>query len=498
MDEIVSIEAGSITVNGQYNLNNTAGFGTNTNVKVVHDNTYGLTLAVNDILAKGGSYINIPSGVYLAQKLIIPTAFTIKGSGKNTILKQQFFANDVNDGAGNSLAFDNNFVGIGVTNGTDITIDNLTIDGNNSNNIRFESDDDNYMVYFRGISSSLFKNIELRNSPAHGLLIKESNRISIENSSFVDGSITDRYPYEPINAQESTVLRINDSVFENYPGPVDVSVTSVVSTGGNIIRNCGTGLRTYATGKITTSNNIILGPSDEYIPSPDIYDSDFNSINVTIDRAADFVGPVLQYIEDGDPKDISTGKVTIVSAGIGTIVGQGTTNETLGTRFVEFDVTTVNAGEFGRQNGYINLSMPLSKTSQIGLTSSLGYNIIAQEYLDLPSGISTYIGISSGQWYKNNSPFIGAGATEYRAMLANRDNFDIISVGDVVKLVDHSSSPNLASQVLSVSEKVTINAAKKQLKLTGFTLESDEDGDASGYIVIRKQFVIAKGRVGVI
>jgi hypothetical protein len=498
MDEIVSIEAGSITVNGQYNLNNTAGFGTNTNVKVVHDNTYGLTLAVNDILAKGGSYINIPSGVYLAQKLIIPTAFTIKGSGKNTILKQQFFANDVNDGAGNSLAFDNNFVGIGVTNGTDITIDNLTIDGNNSNNIRFESDDDNYMVYFRGISSSLFKNIELRNSPAHGLLIKESNRISIENSSFVDGSITDRYPYEPINAQESTVLRINDSVFENYPGPVDVSVTSVVSTGGNIIRNCGTGLRTYATGKITTSNNIILGPSDEYIPSPDIYDSDFNSINVTIDRAADFVGPIMQYIEDGDPKDISTGKVTIVSAGIGTIVGQGTTNETLGTKFVEFDITTLNTGEFGRQNGYINLSMPLTKTSQIGLTSSLGYNIIAQEYLDLPSGISTYIGISSGQWYKNNALHIGAGATEYRAMLADPDKLDIISVGDVVKLVDHSSSPNLASQVLSVSEKVTINVAKKQLKLTGFTLESVTDGDASGYIVIRKQFVIAKGRVGVI
>ena len=498
MDEIVSIGANSITVNSQYNLNNTAGFGTNTNVKVVHDNTYGLTLAVDDILAKGGSYINIPSGTYLAQKLLRPTAFTVKGSGKNTILKQQYYATDTTDGEGNSLAFDNNFVGIGVTNGTDITIDNLTIDGNNSNNIRFELDDDNYMVYFKGVSSSLFKSIELRNSPAHGMLLKESTRVSVENSSFVDGAATDRYAYEPINAQESTVLRINDSLFENYPGPVDVSVTSVVSTGGNIIRNCGTGLRTYATGKITTSNNIILGPSDEYIPSPDIYDSDFNSINVTIDRAADFVGPVMQYIEDGDAKDISSSKVTIVSAGIGTIVGQGTTNETLGTKFVDFDITTLDTGEFGRQNGYINLSMPLSKTSQIGLTSALGYNIIAQEYLDLPSGISTYIGISSGQWYKSNSPFIGVGATEYRVTLATAGNLDIVSVGDVVKLVNHSSTPTLASQELSVSEKVSIDVVTKQLKLTGFTTTSQINGDASGYIVIRKQFVIAKGRVGVI
>jgi hypothetical protein len=493
MDEIVSIGANSITVNNPYDFNNAVGFGTDNNVKVVHDNTYGLTLAVNDILAKGGSYLNIPSGTYLAEKLVLPTSFTIKGSGKNTILKQQYYATDATDGAGNSLAFDNNFVGIGVTNGTDITIDNLTIDGNNSNNIRFESDDDNYMVYFRGVSSSLFKNIELRNSPAHGLLIKESTRVSIENSSFVDGSITDRYAYEPINAQESQVLRINDSLFENYPGPVDVSVTSVVSTGGNIIRNCGTGLRTYATGKITTSNNIILGPSDEFIPSPDIYDSDFNSINITIDRAADFVGPVLQYIEDGDAKDISSSKVTIVSAGIGTIVGQGTTNETLGTRFVDFDITTQDTGEFGRESGYINLSMPLSKTSQIGLTSALGYNIIAQEYLDLPSGISTYIGISTGAWNT-----IGAGATEYTVTLTKPENLDIISLGDVVKLVSHSSTPNLSSKVLTVADKITVDIVTKQVKLTGFTTTSQINGDESGYIVIRKQFVIAKGRVGVI
>ena len=141
--------------------------------------------------------------------------------------------------------------------------------------------------------------MEVRNSPAHGLYIYDTSRVSVENASFVDGSLTDRYPFEPIQAQESDVLRINDSLFENYPGPVDVSVTTVVSTGGNIIRNCGTGLRTYATGKITTSNNIILGPSDEFIPSPDIYDSDFNSVNITIDRAADFQGPVLQYIYKG-------------------------------------------------------------------------------------------------------------------------------------------------------------------------------------------------------
>jgi len=334
--------------------------------------------------------------------------------------------------------------------------------------------------------------MEIRNSPAHGLYIYDSNRVSVENSSFVDGSLTDRYPFEPIQAQESNVLRINDCLFENYPGPVDVSVTSVVSTGGNIIRNCGTGLRTYATDKITTTNNIILGPADEYIPSPDIYDSDFNSVNITIDRATDFQGPVLQYIYKGDPKDISSGKVTITSAGIGTIVGQGTTNETLGTRFVDFDITTPDSGTFGRANGYIQLSMPLSKTSQIGLSSALGYNIIAQEFLQQPAGFSTFIGITTGVWNT-----IGLGATQYTVSI-DYQQASGISTGDVVKLVNHSVSPSLSAKELTVAEKIVVGITTVDLRLTGITATALVNGNESGYISIRNTFTIAKGRVGVI
>ena len=133
----------------------------------------------------------------------------------------------------------------------------------------------------------------------------DTKRVSVENCSFVDGSLTDRFFFQPLSAQDSETLRVNDSLFENFPGSVDLSVTSVTSTGGNIIRNCGTGLRTYASGKITTTNNIILGPADEYIPSPDIYDSDYNSVNITVDRGATFTSPVYLYLEKGDPKDVS-------------------------------------------------------------------------------------------------------------------------------------------------------------------------------------------------
>ena len=510
IDRIVSIGASSITVNNGYNYNSTVGFGTTAAVRVTHDNTAALKTAMDDIIAKGGNYLDLPSGTYYANQITVPSGFTLKGNGKNTILKRQFFAYDANDGNGNSLGFNNNFVTVGTNvNTKDMTVSDITLDGNSGNSIRFFNEIDNYLAVFTGTNSTLFRSMEIRNSPAHGLTIEDSRRVSIENCTFVDGSLTDRYPFEPLGAQESEVLRVNDSLFENYPGPVDLSVTSVVSTGGNIIRNCGTGLRTFATGKITTSNNILLGPADEFLPTPDLYDSDFNSINLTIDTQADFEGPVMQYIENGSPKDISSTKVSIVSAGIGTIVGlySTTITETLGTRFIEFDIKTFNANStYSREEGYIQLTMPQTRTSTLstGLTSAFGYNIIAEEYLDVPTGFTTYIGISTGAWFKNGSAFIGAGATEYRVTLSNPDDFVGIATGDIVKLNDHQVSPSLGGKALTVQQKDSISAVNKQLRLVGFTTNSVVNGappvgaTVNGYISIRKQFVIAKGRVGVI
>jgi hypothetical protein len=77
----------------------------------------------------------IPGGTYLIESIGIPTGFTLRGDGRSTIIKQQYFANDLTDGGGNSLGFNGKMIsGIGTAN---ITLQNLTIDGNNTNNILF-------------------------------------------------------------------------------------------------------------------------------------------------------------------------------------------------------------------------------------------------------------------------------------------------------------------------------------------------------------------------
>jgi hypothetical protein len=500
IDTVEVVGENYIRLSGNYKTN--VGFsGTDATVKVVHDNTYAFNQAISASISAGDKSINLPSGTFLANEIIIPSGFTLRGNGKNTIIKQQYFATDETDGGGNTLSLNGKLIGVGTTGTSDITIQDLTLDGNNQNNILLQTDSDNYIAYFDNVSSALFKSIEIRNSTGNGLYITNTQRVSVENSSFVDGCLSDREAFQPLNAQGSESLRINDCLFENYPGPVDLSVTSVVSTGGNIIRACGTGLRTYASGKITTSNNIILGPADEYIPTPDIYDSDYNSVNITIQRGLNFNGPVLLYLEDGSPKDLSSTKPVVLAAGIGTIVGQGTTNETLGTKFLNFNITTPDTGNNGinRQSGYVQLSLNSTQTNSLGLSSALGYDIIGTEYIN-PVGYSTYVGISSGVWN-----VIGAGATTYTVTLFDYTQFTGISTGDVVKLYDHSASPDLSAFELTVSQKVSVSSLIKQLVLTGFTTTSSQNGglinggaSRNGYILIRNIFTIAKGRVGVI
>ena len=162
--------------------------------------------------------------------------------------------------------------------------------------------------------------------------------------------MTDRYTFYPINAQDSEVLRINNCLFENYSGSVDISVTSIASINGNIIRNTGTGLRLYAASKVNTSNNIILGPADEFVATPDIYDSDFNSVNIAVQKNINFTSPVFLYLENGEAKDISSSQVSI-TAGIGTIVNVGLSSEALGTKFLIYNIPTPDAGTIGRGNG---------------------------------------------------------------------------------------------------------------------------------------------------
>ena len=481
----------SITLDRDLKTN--VGIGTTSAVKFVHDNTKEFEQSIGKLVNNTSRSLNLPSGTYLTNTFTIPTNFSINGSGNNTVIKQQYFATDLNDGTSTNLNFEGNIVGLGTTSGKNISLNDITFDGNNGNNIVYQSSLDNYLLYFPNIEESTLNNVRIRNAPADGVYLDNSTRVNLNNVSITDGSLSDRETYIPLYTQSSNVLRINNSLFENYSGPVDVSASTIISLVGNVIRNCGTGLKTFGVDKIRSSDNIILGPSDEFIPTNDIYDSDFDSVNLNVERGVDFFGPVIQYIEDGEPKDISSTKVAFTSLGISTIINENQNNESLSdTTEVDFEVITPNGGSYGRENGYFQLKLNTTKTNQLALNKSYGYQIRAKEFIDIVPGFTTSFSIKQGEFNVS-----GAGATQYTITLKDINDFSGISTGDVVKLVNHSSSPSLEATELTVSEKVVDSSLVKKLVLTGFTTTSVTSGQETGYIVLRKIFTITKGRVGV-
>ena len=185
-----------------------------------------------------------------------------------------------------------------------------------------------------------------------------------------------------------------------------------------------------------------------------------------------------------------------IVCGIATIINEGAANETLGDTFLEMDQTTQATSSTGMQFGYVQFKLPLSKSSTLvgSGSSALGYTIIATEYLSVPIGFTTSVGITTGAFNQT-----GAGATNYTVTLSSSEDHVGFSTGDIVRLVNHESTPDLTGIACTVSQK-TVGAitATLRLDLPTPTTVSSVNGQESGYITIRNVFSIAKGRVGVI
>ena len=192
------------------------------------------------------------------------------GAGKSTIIKKQFF--DTNRQRVSSGESSRLYAALWLRKGSNIsgnpsetlsqpveniTIQNIVVDGNYSNNIRLGnsgSPDSNALVYADGIKNLSLSAIDIKRSLGDGVWVANSERVSIQNCFVSDNSITYRTSDNPLQATDTIILKVSDSAFINNPGPVDITTTEVVAFNSCIIRNCGTGLRIFGTRSANTEN----------------------------------------------------------------------------------------------------------------------------------------------------------------------------------------------------------------------------------------------------
>ena len=498
-------------------------------IQLTHDDTSAIHAVMDDVIDKGLDSLYLTGGTYLVTRLTVPPNFSLTGAGKSTIIKKQFFDTSWNKTSGE---FSRLYAALwlrkaeddtGVASNTisqpieNVTIQNLVVDGNYSNSIRLgnsASPQGNALIYADGIKNFSVSTVDIKHSVGDGLWVANGERVSIQNCFISDNSITYRSFDNPLQATDTTILKVSDTAFINNPGPADITTTEVVAFNSCIIRNSGTGLRIYGTKSANTENNLILGPDDEWIPTTDIYDSDYNSVNITCYKTAGSGtnGPVrFTYVEENVAKNFTS---TTFESFVYTVSVDANGNETLGATPLTYvlggltksvlDVIPYDVVNGGVQIQIPPIALPSIPYRSVQGTIGLNYNYIiyyinAEEEINI--GDTDDYNITGVVSYNQT-------AQEY-TIKVTADTVASFTIGDTVTLMEHVA--NNGYSVPSDLQVRDIKFANQAWNLKLFKADFNSflagqpatagglviDPNATGYIKKKRTYTIAKGIIGV-
>lgn len=503
-------------------------------VEIVHDNTEGLQAAINENRDLALRNIVLPDGVYFTSRLEIPSNFALIGNSKRTVIKQipwNFdFYDDLNEP---------NKRGVILT-GQDeaperITIRDLTIDGNMVNEVLWQEDQANFGVSLGNAADVTYDNINLQDTVSSGIYAIDNERIRVSSCQIRNGGLTysDDTSFTPLFGASSRFLTITDNIFENWSSGINTSVVRIGTIVSNTIRNCGSGLVIFGSGNLLSSPNLIMGTDDEFIPSVDKLDSDFDSVNIDIEPGVDYISPVLLYLRASEPLYLASvdapgvpGSAVKLSSDILALTKLDNvesladiggpfdfTKNAAGNDIIEVGVNG-NEGEFGRENGFFQWRIIASNANELPSFSALksqyeatnppeGETLLGLAYRVKATEFA-YVSEDDNRIFVDEIKLTEEGSDQFaRFDLFNPDEQNIFAIGDVIRCFNiQGITPDINGIEITVTEKFT-SAGSTYIKgqISGsVNLGSTTTFDTSTqtvrpYIGIRNTFVLAKGRI---
>lgn len=515
-------------------------------VFLYHDDTVPLQNAINDAKNAGRDFLIIPGGTYLISKLLVPNKFTLRGLADATILHRQYWNTEYVDGtdgqgapipeldgarstmiqsadyAGNDLPTPDGMI--------DVFIGDIILDGSvkyqvlNAPSVTFGPDSNDAMV--NGVNSQFLRlsNVKIRKSAGPALYSPGAENLTIDSCTFFDGADVERFETPVLIADEADTTIVTGCVFRDFPGALDFTTTNVLAVNACTIRNCGSGLKIYGSSKTDVLNNLILGPADEYIPVPDFYDSDFNSVNFPIAVGLDNDMPVLQYVLSGSKYNFRSNntlrRVEVFRA----------TRGVQGEEVVDLSAPLLNAGNDwfqvvddvpeGEQPTATQVDPALGQTkfritggdtvllNNTYPTTFNAYNIyraVGTDYVSIGDDLNPILGTGT----------FNAGIYTVKCNELAHNSVSAGPNGNYIRLIAHSyapaPSPEFGSRIWKVVAKRFLGATNYELDLEsweenekGNLRSSQADGNpvtevgsqptpGGGYYQIRNKFVIARG-----
>jgi hypothetical protein len=503
------------------------------NIYMYHDDTFALQTAINDAVIQKRKFLVIPGGTYLISQLELPDRFTLKGLSDATVLHRQYwdttrvFTNTKSGVKGAMIVgakYNATIPSINPSTGAnnwgviDNFLSDIIFDGaakyqilNETTNLGAEANDAAINV----VNSEFFRlqNVKVRQSAGPAFYASGSENLTVDGCIFYDGADVERFETPCLIADEGDTTIITNSIFRDYPGPLVVTSTNVLAVNGCTIRNCGSGLRIYGSSKTDVLNNLILGPADEYIPVPDLYDSEFNSVNLLVQYGINNQTPVFQYIVSGQEIDLTNVVKRVelfrvnVSGGAETVDYANPVTASDGSDLF----TIINPGSlYDPAIGQIQFEMSIPST-----------NYLVTTYPSVPNAYNVYrvYGVKYFDYGSDLSPSLNTGSTVttsglQKAYVLNVKQiaYDSVIVGSYVKLISHSFNPQPAvgDRVWYVQGKNNVGGGQYTLNLLPYSEDAFGNLTAStltgvgteptiggGYIQVRDKFIIAKGVIGV-
>jgi hypothetical protein len=459
---------------------------------VSHDDTALIQNAINTRTSNNLNSLRLGSKNYIISNVNLPTGFKLYGTSRRTQLKKlAWSANNQNT---NKMigTIDNAVLEL-------ISISNIDIDGNMQNQYLLDDTSDayiNYIVDIKGSNHS-FDNLIISNVVGGGISSTQPVNLMITNCHIEGGGLSDRDQLSPIVADNGSSLLITNNVLKNFPGNIDVSLSNSGVLNGNIVNNCGSGILIYGSINLVTSANIILGPAGEFIPGPDILNSEFDAVNVTLTSDTDYLSDMYVYQENGSLFNLTTNsgvisykveklrKVNNVEELYGEVVVQDPTTSSislvcplfpiLNTDFLngQFKFLITISGVNSLTNYYSYSRLHAIEPNHVGLV----YKALLTEYV--PSGQ-----VTSATLF-NSPPY-----AHIQVKIPDPQN---LAVGSTVRLLGIGASPTVEDVDAIIDHADTIN----QLYTIKYntTISNISNVFGSTQLTRKNTFVLVKGRI---
>ena len=268
---------------------------------------------------------------------------------------------------------------------TNVEVDSIKFDGNRNSNSVVELDTSfksNFLVTSQKASNISYKNMTISDTTLSGLFGEDMTEVVIEGSTIKNGGLRldESQAATGIFAPGSSKLRLTSNLIENFSNSNDLTSNSNSTLTGNIVRDTGSGILAYATSNFVHHGNLILGPSNEFIPVVDTLNSEYDQFNINLINESGasgntFTSDIITFLRDDSPLNMAPINTTTkypgiaITSSIRTLVQKGTQTYFLPKTYnnVGFDYTF---GAPADTSGYIiTNNLPVTSTTDPSLTS---------------------------------------------------------------------------------------------------------------------------------